>query len=99
MSPFFDPDVEKVMEKNKEGVIDYPGEYWKDVSESAKELVKLMTLSDQSKRITAELCLKHPWLTSCEMLVSEKRAKTSVRQVLEENYLILTRVSLMLRNL
>eukprot|EP00826_Nyctotherus_ovalis_P001671 TRINITY_DN1028_c0_g1_i10.p1 TRINITY_DN1028_c0_g1~~TRINITY_DN1028_c0_g1_i10.p1 ORF type:complete len:240 (+),score=26.44 TRINITY_DN1028_c0_g1_i10:1101-1820(+) len=51
-----------VMEKNKEGVIDFPEEYWKDVSKEARELVELMLHRNPNKRITAELCLQHSWL-------------------------------------
>lgn len=57
------------MERNKKGIIEYPEEYWKDVSHSARELVELMTHPDPSKRITAELCLKHPWLKPMTLIL------------------------------
>lgn len=36
--------------------------YWRSVSNEAKDLVAKMLTFDPSKRISAELCLQHPWL-------------------------------------
>lgn len=36
--------------------------WWDDVSENAKDLVRKLIVLDPSKRLTAEECLKHPWV-------------------------------------
>ncbi|KAK4699877.1 PHO85 cyclin-5, partial [Phenoliferia sp. Uapishka_3] len=41
-----------------------PQEYWNGVSEEARDFINRCLTVDQTKRMTAEEALKHPWLTS-----------------------------------
>jgi calcium-dependent protein kinase len=40
---------------------DFSGEEWNDVSEKGKNLIKVLLVKDQNKRISAKEALNHPW--------------------------------------
>jgi len=73
-TPFVAATIHEIIEKNKKCEISFDGDIWKGVSPEAKDLVRLMTMRDSEKRISAEEALKHPWFNkdfrSAEILSS-----------------------------
>ena len=67
ISPFAADSVDEILESNKQSEIDYPIDYWKDVSSEAVDLVMKMTESDQYKRPTIKECLCHPWFSATQL--------------------------------
>ncbi|CAF0978386.1 unnamed protein product [Adineta ricciae] len=45
-----------------EGLYTFPDEFWSDVSDSAKDLIRKMMCTDPAKRLTMDGVLQHPWL-------------------------------------
>ncbi|XP_075237683.1 uncharacterized protein LOC142333940 [Lycorma delicatula] len=43
--------------------LDFPDDLFEDISEEAKDLMKKLMLKNPSKRLTAQECLQHRWLT------------------------------------
>jgi serine/threonine protein kinase len=48
------------------GIFDFHEEYWSEISNDAKDLIKKLLTVDPAKRITAEQALRHPWLELSE---------------------------------
>lgn len=44
------------------GTYTFPEEFWSEVSESVKDLIRKMMCVDPVKRLTIDDVLKHPWL-------------------------------------
>lgn len=57
-----DNDQEKLFDCILSGQYDFPDEYWRDVSLSAKELIQNMLQLAPELRFSAEDVLDHPWL-------------------------------------
>lgn len=47
----------------RRGRFSFPDPYWKDVSETAKDLISKLLVVDQKKRYTAQQVLNHPWIS------------------------------------
>lgn len=45
-----------------EGLYTFPDEFWSDVSDPAKDLIRKMMCTDPAKRLTMDGVLQHPWL-------------------------------------
>ena len=45
-----------------EGLYTFPDEFWSDVSEPVKDLIRKMMCTDPAKRLTMAGVLEHPWL-------------------------------------
>ena len=46
------------------GIYTFPDEFWSDVSESAKDLIRKMMCVDPGKRLSMTEVLEHPWLAN-----------------------------------
>lgn len=53
----------------------FPNSYWKDISESAKELVRRMLNPDPASRISARDALCHEWISDRGALVAETNSR------------------------
>lgn len=60
--PFQSTDRNRLFKKIKKGEYKMPSPYWDNVSAEAKDLVAKMLVVDVNKRMTADECLKHPWM-------------------------------------
>ena len=60
--PFQSKSNRDVLEKTARGTFRLDGNSWRDVSDEAKDLVRLMLTRDPARRITVEDALAHPWL-------------------------------------
>jgi len=60
--PFFGDTWEEVMEIVQNESCSFSGPYWDAVSESAKDFVAKLLTIDETKRLSAEEALRHPWI-------------------------------------
>jgi calcium/calmodulin-dependent protein kinase I len=60
--PFFADDNAELFELIKKAEYDFPEEFWCDISDSAKDLVKKLLVVDRNQRLNAEQVLAHPWM-------------------------------------
>lgn len=60
--PFWDEDQNRLYSQIKAAAYEYPSPEWDTVSKEAKDLIDLMLVLDQKKRISAAAALKHPWI-------------------------------------
>jgi len=61
--PFYGNTDAQILEAVKKGYYDFSSPEWKDVSESAKDLIKKM-LCKPDKRLKADAVLRHPWMVA-----------------------------------
>jgi len=64
MSPFAGKNVQEVMENNKKCIVEIPPESCTEISEQAKDVIRLMTLQNPKERPQSYEILKHPWFTT-----------------------------------
>ena len=57
--PFSGNDDDEILEAVKKGAYSFKGKIWKNISSSAKDLIKLMLTYDPCKRISAADAYKH----------------------------------------
>jgi len=62
--PFYADDDTQLFEKIMHVEYDFDDECWDDVSDLAKNFIQQLLVQDPKKRLTAEMALKHKWLTS-----------------------------------
>jgi len=60
--PFNDTKPKSVFEQIKAADFDFPNEYWGNISEAAKDLIRKLLTLDPQKRITVEEALNSPWM-------------------------------------
>lgn len=80
---------EELFEQILQGRLDFPGPYWDNISDSAKELIGQMLQVNAEVRYTALDVLSHPWVTvSCynEDVLMENNMKTEVTGKLKTHF-------------
>lgn len=60
--PFYDDNNAKLFAQIKSGRFSYPKEYWKNVSDDAKDLINNLLVVDPAKRLDAKGVLNHKWI-------------------------------------
>jgi len=60
--PFYDSNQAQLFKKIRKGQYQFEPEFWDQVSDDAKDLVKGLLLVDVASRFTVEDVLKHPWV-------------------------------------
>jgi serine/threonine-protein kinase CHEK2 len=60
--PFSDEGSVKLEDQIKNGVYEFPDEFWSDVSENAKDLIRKLLCVDPEKRISLDEALEHDWI-------------------------------------
>jgi calcium/calmodulin-dependent protein kinase I len=60
--PFYHEDQTQLFELILRGRYEFHSEYWANISDSAKDLVRSLLTVDPSKRATPDQALKHPWI-------------------------------------
>ncbi|CAF0809215.1 unnamed protein product [Adineta ricciae] len=58
------PDSLPLTEQILKGLYTFPDEFWSDVSDVAKDLIRQMMCVDPNKRLTIAGVLQHPWLAN-----------------------------------
>ena len=76
------------------GKIEYEKKVWKNISDSAKDLVKKCLTLNPSKRITPDKALKHPWIVflinyygKLKKKVSKTKKNTKYWEVIKSNFM------------
>eukprot|EP00732_Lithocolla_globosa_P005531 Lithocolla_globosa_v1_NODE_5785_length_1184_cov_15.126661.p1 type:complete len:331 gc:universal NODE_5785_length_1184_cov_15.126661:1140-148(-) len=64
--PFYDEDQATLFEMIIGGKYDFHKDYWSDISDSAKDLIKKLLTVDPRNRLTATGALAHPWISGGE---------------------------------
>jgi serine/threonine protein kinase len=60
--PFADEHIPTLFAKIKKAEFEFHEQYWKDVSEDAKDLIRKLLRKKPLARLTAEEALQHPWV-------------------------------------
>ncbi|TFY70066.1 hypothetical protein EVJ58_g3 [Rhodofomes roseus] len=63
-SPFRSDDTAELIRETTAARVEFHERYWSNVSEEAKDFIRVLLNPDPHKRPTAEEALKHKWLTS-----------------------------------
>ncbi|CAH0363695.1 unnamed protein product [Pelagomonas calceolata] len=75
--PFHDDNHAVLYRKIKAADYAFDPQYWDQVSDDAKDLIKKMLVVDPDKRLTASQALRHPWfMVGDHELISRNLAKT-----------------------
>ena len=53
----------------------FGGEEWEDITQEAKDLIKLMLKKNPNERLSAEMCLRHKWFRMLDDLERNKNTK------------------------
>jgi serine/threonine protein kinase len=62
--PFFDDNQNQLFAKIKKAQFEFDKEFWGEVSDPAKDLIRKLLQVDPAKRLTARDVLKHPWIVA-----------------------------------
>merc|ERR1712154_95790 len=62
--PFVDQNQRKLFRKIRKGQYEFHEDYWGEVSEDAKDLIRQLLVVDPDKRFTAEKTLKNKWISA-----------------------------------
>lgn len=68
--PFHDDNMRTLFKKIRKGDFVFHPEYWKNVSEDAKSLIRGLLTVDMTKRLTADEVLNHPWLHTDDQVLA-----------------------------
>lgn len=60
--PFFDDDDDELQRKIMFAQFEFHEDYWGDVSEDAKNMIRGLLTTSQSERLTVDQALVHPWM-------------------------------------
>ncbi len=58
------PGLPPLTEQIIRGLYTFPDEFWSEVSDTAKDLIRQMMCVDPNKRLTIAGVLEHPWLAN-----------------------------------
>lgn len=61
--PFYSNNTPTLFRQIRNGDYGFPSPYWDNISEAAKSLVRSMLVVDPTRRLTAQQCLEHVWIT------------------------------------
>jgi len=61
--PFYNDSLPELFEQIMKADYDFPEEYWKDISEDAKDFIRKLLVVNSAKRLTGKEALKHRWLS------------------------------------
>eukprot|EP01092_Planopodium_desertum_P003605 TRINITY_DN16666_c0_g1_i3.p1 TRINITY_DN16666_c0_g1~~TRINITY_DN16666_c0_g1_i3.p1 ORF type:complete len:178 (+),score=36.31 TRINITY_DN16666_c0_g1_i3:263-796(+) len=68
--PFYGDTIPEIFEQIMAADFEYPDDYWKGISKSAKDFINKLLVVDPKKRLTARDALSHPWLAGIDSLES-----------------------------
>ncbi|CAM9183967.1 unnamed protein product, partial [Ectocarpus fasciculatus] len=60
--PFYDESDKELFRKIKAGAYEFHTDYWKHISEDAKDLIRRMLVVNPDQRITVDEALSHAWM-------------------------------------
>lgn len=78
--PFYDDNNAKLFAQIKSGKFSYPKEYWKNVTEEAKDLINRLLVVDPAARLDAKGVLAHKWLHGDAPEIQLNEAKDEMKK-------------------
>lgn len=70
--PFYDKNQQMLFRKIMKGAYVFHPEYWQEVSEEAKDLIRRILVVDVSSRLTVDQALAHPWFAGDEEVLNRR---------------------------
>jgi calcium/calmodulin-dependent protein kinase I len=61
--PFYNDQLPELFEQIMKADYDFPEDYWRDISQDAKDFISRLLVVDPKKRMTGKEALKHKWLS------------------------------------
>jgi len=61
--PFYNENLPELFEQIMKADYDFPEDYWKEVSENAKDFIRKLLVVEPKQRLTGKTALQHPWLS------------------------------------
>jgi len=83
--PFFDDNRNRLFKKIKAGIFEFHDQYWSEVSEDAKNLIRKMLTVDPKKRPSAKQLLEHPWILAGSKSLENKDLGGTVTELKRYN--------------
>jgi serine/threonine protein kinase len=70
--PFYDKNQQLLFRKIMKGAYVFHPEYWQEVSDEGKDLIRKLLVVDVPSRLTVEQALAHPWFAGEEELLQKR---------------------------
>lgn len=78
--PFYDKSNQMLYRKIMKGAYQFHTEYWSEVSDGAKDLIRKLLVLDPKTRLTVDQALAHPWIQQTDDL-SERVLNSGLAQL------------------
>ncbi|CAG0915247.1 unnamed protein product [Notodromas monacha] len=82
--PFYDENDANLFAQILKGEFEFDSPYWDDISDSAKDFIRMLMCVDVEKRYTCKDALSHPWI--CGNAASDRNIHDSVSAQLKKNF-------------
>lgn len=82
--PFYDENDANLFAQILKGDFEFDSPYWDDISESAKDFIRMLMCVDVQKRFTCKEALCHPWISG--NTARDKDIHSSVSEQLKKNF-------------
>eukprot|EP00595_Chromulina_sp_UTEXLB2642_P001831 CAMPEP_0196763366 /NCGR_PEP_ID=MMETSP1095-20130614/3963_1 /TAXON_ID=96789 ORGANISM="Chromulina nebulosa, Strain UTEXLB2642" /NCGR_SAMPLE_ID=MMETSP1095 /ASSEMBLY_ACC=CAM_ASM_000446 /LENGTH=370 /DNA_ID=CAMNT_0042116413 /DNA_START=50 /DNA_END=1162 /DNA_ORIENTATION=- len=79
--PFYDENRRTLLRMIKRGAFEFYPQCWSNVSEAAKDLIRGLLTIDETRRLTADQVLDHPWITSDDRILENKLVNNPVHGI------------------
>ena len=77
--PFHDENQTKLFKKIKNADYVFHTEYWGEISEDAKDLIRRLLTVDMHQRLTVDQALAHPWVNAADEQLTAKNLDTNLQ--------------------
>lgn len=91
--PFYDENDSELFRQILRAEYEFDSPYWDEISDSAKQFIRLLMCKDPKKRLTCQEALRHPWIcgntaktTDIYASVSEKMRKYVIKKKWRQAY-------------
>lgn len=79
--PFHDENQSKLLKKIKKCEYEFHEDYWGQVSDEAKDLIKKLLNPDMFERVTVDQALAHPWCTQSADQLAARSLDNNLKQL------------------
>lgn len=79
--PFYDKSNQVLYRKILKGAYQFHVEYWSEVSDLAKDLIRKLLVLDPKVRLTVDQALAHPWLQESNEILSQRALNSGLTQL------------------
>lgn len=70
--PFHDENQSRLFKKIRRGIYEFHAEYWSEISDEAKDLIRGLLTVNPLDRLTIDQAIAHPWLHSDDEVLGAK---------------------------